>query len=391
MGFLSTSASVCYFQVSGSLDPQEKYQNLPEKLAGEGFRSIEQSADELSTGWVQLDDYDCSDFTAPNSCWRDHYLCFSLRQDRRRIPAALLKRQIVKLSEKFLAEQPAMRFVPKGEKEQIRDQARSSLLVRTLPTPSFYDVVWDTDRQLLRFCSLGQNTIDSFQGLFHQTFPGLRLQLFHPLARAAQILPEQLREVLQGINKAQTENVLEQIEANRWLGVDFLQWLFYHTLNSDSRYQVTTPGPLLEKQPFTAFLDNRLVLVGGGQEGIQKIVVAGPQDHYLEVRAALRQGKQIEEATIHLQQSEDDAWKLTLKGDRFQFGSYRTPMIRPEKDPLDDPQAEAEAAFFTKLATVEEGEQMFDSLLKTFLELRLGEQWATEQAAILHWLEESHE
>ncbi len=66
-------------------------------------------------------------------------------------------------------------------------------------------------------------------------------------------------------------------------------------------------------------------------------------------------------------------------------------MIRPEKDPLDDPQAEAEAAFFTKLATVEEGEQMFDSLLKTFLELRLGEQWATEQAAILHWLEESHE
>ena len=387
MGFLATSASVGYFQVTGSLNPQEKYQDLPEKLSAQGFRSIEQSADELSTGWVQLDDYDCSDFTSTDSCWRDHYLSFSLRQDRRRIPAALLKREVVKLCEKFLAGQPTLRFVPKGEKEQIRDQARSSLLARTLPTPSFYDVVWDTDRQLLRFCSLGQNTIDSFQGLFHQTFPGLRLQLFHPLARATQILPEQLRETLQVANKAQTDNILEQVEANRWLGVDFLQWLFYRTLNSDSRYQVTTSGPLLEKQPFTAFLGNRLVLVGGGQEGIQKIVVAGPQDHYLEVRAALRQGKQIEEATIHLQQNEDDAWKLTLKGERFQFGSYRTPMIRPEKDPSDDPQAEAEAAFFTKLAAVEEGEQMFDSLLKTFLVLRLGEQWPKEQAAILLWLE----
>ncbi|RLB70373.1 MAG: exonuclease [Deltaproteobacteria bacterium] len=387
MGFLATSASVGYFQVTGSLNPQEKYQDLPEKLSAQGFRSIEQSADELSTGWVQLDDYDCSDFTSTDSCWRDHYLSFSLRQDRRRIPAALLKREVVKLCEKFLAGQPTLRFVPKGEKEQIRDQARSSLLARTLPTPSFYDVVWDTDQQLLRFCSLGQNTIDSFQGLFHQTFPGLRLQLFHPLARATQILPEQLRETLQVANKAQTDNILEQVEANRWLGVDFLQWLFYRTLNSDSRYQVTTSGPLLEKQPFTAFLDNRLVLVGGGQEGIQKIVVAGPQDHYLEVRAALRQGKQIEEATIHLQQNEDDAWKLTLKGERFQFGSYRTPMIRPEKDPSDDPQAEAEAAFFTKLAAVEEGEQMFDSLLKTFLVLRLGEQWPKEQAAILLWLE----
>jgi hypothetical protein len=388
MGFLSTSASIGYFQVVGSLDSQNKYQELSEKLATEGFRSIEQSADELSTGWVQLDDYDCSDFASPNSCWHDHYLCFSLRQDRRRIPAALLKRQISKLCEKFLAEQPTLKFVPKGEKEQLMDQARSSLLARTLPAPSFNDVIWDTDRQLLRFCSLSQSMIDTFQGLFHQTFPGLRLQLFHPLARAMQLLPEQLKESLQRINKAQTENILDQIEANRWLGVDFLQWLFYRTLNSDSRYQVSTPGPLLEKQPFTAFLDNRLVLVGGGQEGIQKIVVAGPQDHFLEVRAALRQGKQIEEATIYLQQSEDDAWKLTLKGERFQFGSYRTPMIRPDKDPLDDPLAEAEAAFFTKLVAVEEGEQMFNSLLKTFLELRLDEQWSTEQTAILQWLDE---
>lgn len=388
MGFLATSVSICYFQVTGSLNPQDKFQDLQEKLATEGFRSIEQSSDELSTGWVQLEDYDCSDFTSPNSCWRDHYLFFSLRQDRRKIPAALLKRHVIQLREKFLAEQPTLNYVPKGEKEQILDQARSSLLARTLPTPSFYDVIWDTDRQLLRFCSLGQNTIDSFQGLFHQTFPGLRLQLFHPLARATQILPEELRESLQQANQAQTENILEQIEANRWMGIDFLQWLFYRTLNSDSRYQITTSGPLLVKQPFTAFLDNRLVMVGGGQEGVQKIVVAGPQDNYLEVKAALRQGKQLEEATIHLQQSEDDAWKLTLKGERFQFGSYRTPMIRPDKDPNDDPQAEAEAAFFTKLTAVEEGEQMFESLLKSFLELRLGGQWQTEQAAILTWLEE---
>ncbi len=388
MGFLATSTSVCYFQVSGTMNPQNKHPELQEKLATEGFRSIEQSADELSTGWVQLDDYDCSDFDFPHNCWRDQHLCFTLRQDRRRIPAILLKRQVAQLCEQFLAEKPTLNYVPKMEKEQIRDQARSLLLVRTLPTPSFYDVIWDTDRQLVRFCSLSQNAIDSFQGLFHQTFPGLRLQLFHPLARATQILPEQLQKQLQKANKAQTESILEQIEANCWLGIDFLQWLLYRTLNSDSRYQVTTSGPLLENQPFTAFLDNRLVLVGGGQEGVQKIVVAGPQDQYLEVRAALRQGKQLEEATIHLQQNEDNAWKLTLKGDRFQFGSYRTPMIRPESDPNDDPQAEAEAAFFTKLAMIEEGEQMFDSLFKTFLELRLEEQWQTEQEAMFHWLEE---
>jgi len=386
MGFLAASASICHFQVIGSLKQQDKTTHIQERLAAEGFRSIEHSADELALGWVHLDDFESSDFDTPQSCWRDRQICFSLRQDRRRIPATLFKRQIAKYCDQFLAENPTLNRVPKGELEQIRDRARSLLMARTLPTPSCYDVVWDSDRQQLRLCSLSQKVIETFQGLFHQTFPELRLQLIHPIARASLVVPEAHREQLQKLNQAQTDSALEQIEANRWLGSDFLQWLLYRTLNSDSRYQVGTEGPLLDQQPFTAFLDNRLVLVGGGQEGVQKVVVAGPQDQYSEVRAALAQGKQIEEATLHLQQGEENCWKLTLKGERFQFGSYRTPMVKPDRDPSDDPQAEAEAAFFTKLGSVEEGEQLFDSLLNSFLERRLGDGWAAEIAAQNAWL-----
>ena len=386
MGFLAASASVCYFQVSGPFKLEDQLADIQQQLTTEGFRSIEQSAEELSTGWVQLDDYECSNFDNPQLLRRDQHLCFTLREDRRRVPAALLKRQVALLSDKFLAENPTLNRVPKGAMEQIRDTARSLLMARTLPTPSCYDIIWDTDRQLLRLCSLSQKVIDSLQGLFHQTFPDLRLSLLHPMARAEQVLAAAQHESLQQANQAQTDSVLEQIEANRWLGADFLQWLLYRTLNSDSGYQVSCAGPLLAQQPFRAFLDNRLVLVGGGNEGIQKVVVAGPQDHYSEVRAALAQGKLIEEATLHLQQNEDDGWKLTLKGENFQFGGFRTPMIKTDKDPNDDPQAEAEAAFLTKLGTMEEGEQMFDSLLKYFLDLRLGESWQVESGAINTWL-----
>ncbi len=386
MGFLAASASICHFQVVGKMPQQDKFTETPRRLAAEGFRSIEQSADELATGWVQLDDYDESGFATAQTCWRDQHLCFTLRQDRRRIPAALLKREINRLSEKFLAEKPTLNRVPKGELEQIRDHARSLLLARTLPTPSCYDVVWDTERNLLRLCSLSQKVIDSFQGLFHQTFPDLRLQLLHPFSRAQMILPEPLQEPLQQANQAQTDSALEQIEANRWLGAEFLQWLFYRTLNSDCRCSVTSAGPLLKGQPFSAYLDNRLVLLGGGQEGLQKVVVSGQQDQYSEVRAALRQGKSIEEATLHLQQDDEEGWKLTLKGERFQFGSFRTPMLKPDGDPSDDPLAAAAAAFFTKLGAVEEGEQMFDSLLQTFLELRLGSDWANFCSELTDWL-----
>lgn len=388
MGFLAASASVCYFQVTGSLKQTDQQSYILQQLAAEGFSSIEKTNEELSVGWVQLDDYDNSSFASVQDCWREQHLCFTLRQDRRKLPSALIKREVARLSELFLADKPTFNRVPKGELEQIRDHARGLLLSRTLPTPACYDVIWDTERQQLRLCCLSQAVIDTFQGLFHQTFPDLRLQLLHPLARAEQLLTEPLREQLQQANQAQTDSALEQIEANRWLGTDFLQWLLFRTLNSDSSYAVSTSGPLLENQPFRAFLDNRLVMIGGGQEGVQKVTVAGPQDQYSEVCAALQRGKQIEEATLHLQQDEENSWKLTLKAERFQFGGYRTPMVRPDSDPNDDPQAEAEAAFYTKLGAVETGEQMFNSLLKVFMELRLSTDWPETVATITRWLEE---
>ena len=92
------------------------------------------------------------------------------------------------MGEKFLANNPTLNRVPKGEMEQIRDTARKLLLTRTLPAPSCYDIVWDTEQKLLRLCSLSSKVIESFQGLFHQTFPDLRLQLLHPIARAEQLL-----------------------------------------------------------------------------------------------------------------------------------------------------------------------------------------------------------
>lgn len=388
MGFLAASASICYFRVEGELVLNKHLENIQQQLSAEGFRSIEQNSDELSTGWVELDDYDASGFESPHLFCRDQYLCFTLRQDRRRVPGPLVKRQIAQLSDKFLANNPKLNRVPKGEMELIRDTARKLLMARTLPAPSCYDVIWDTDRKLLRLCSLSTKVIESFQGLFHQTFPDHRLQLLHPFARAEQLLDTEGQESLQKSNQAQSDAVLDQIEANRWFGAEFLQWMFYRTLNSDSNYQVKTKGPLLQSQPFTAFLDNRVVLIGGSQEGIQKVVVAGPQDDYSEVRAGLAKDKQIEEATLLFQQSEEDGWKLTLKGERFQFGSFRTPMIKPESDPEDDSAAEAEAAFFTKIGTMEEGEQMFDSLLKLFLEIRLSDQWSTELSTINKWLKE---
>lgn len=388
MGLLAPAAAICHFEVIGTLPHNQTFQLLTERLHDERFRSIENSADEYSCGWVELDDSDLTDFNEERHLCRDQLTCFALREDRRKIPSALLKREVARLSSEFLAAHPNFKRVPKQEREAIRDQASSTLFSRTLPIPAISDVVWNIDSGLLRFTSLSQKRIDTFQGLFHQSFPELRLRLLTPLARAKKIVKKEQASRLEDLNQANSDAALAEIEANLWLGEDFLQWLLYRSLNSDSNYTVSGEGPLLTDQPFSAWLDNRLLLSGSGPEGEQKVTVAGPQDRFAEVCAALRNGKLISEATLHLSLGEEQNWKLTLKGERFSFAGFRTPMNKPESDPADDPAAEAEAAFYTKLGAIEEGEQLFASLFKAFLDQRLSEGWTAEASTIYAWFKE---
>ncbi|MCF6179108.1 MAG: recombination-associated protein RdgC, partial [Geopsychrobacter sp.] len=315
MGLLAPSASICHFEVMGTLPEDQLLQQLSERLHNERFCSIEHSADEYSCGWVELDDYDATDFSEEGRLLRERMICFALREDRRKIPSILLKREINRLSAVFLEAHPTFNRVPKQERETIREQASSLLFSRTLPVPAVSDVVWNLESGLLRFTSLSQKRIDSFQGLFHQCFPELRLHLLTPIARAKSLSNESQQQQLADLNQANSDAALEEIEANCWMGEDFLPGLLYRSLNSDSGDVVCSEGPLLTNQPFTAWLDNRLLLFGSGSEGEQKISVAGPQDHYAEVCSALRSGKRIAEATLHLSLDEEQSWKLTLKGE----------------------------------------------------------------------------
>ena len=379
MGLLAPSASFCHFQITGDLPADFSFALLAQRLQKQAFRSIEQSSEEYSCGWVEMDDYDCADFLVEGHVWREGRVSFTLREDRRKLPASLLKREITRLSRQFLAAHSTFKRVPKSEREAMREQASQLLFSRTLPVPAFTDVVWEVESNRLRLTSLSQKRIDCFQGLFHQSFPELRLQLLTPLARARQLTSAEQLETLAALNPSNSQNALEEIAANRWLGEDFLGWLLYRGLNSAADYQVSTPGSLLQGQPFHAWLDQRLLLTGQGQEGEQKIAVAGPQDQYSEVCTALAQGKQIAEARLLLQLNEDQEWKLTLKGEAFSFGAFRTPMHKSDTDPQDDPALEAEAAFYAKMAVIDEGEQLFNSLLKDFLTLRLDPSWAQLQ------------
>lgn len=384
MGILSNTVSICQFRVSRNPPGKDLFEWASRALAGMAFHSIDDSPEDDSSGWVHLYNTNQCDFETPNGFWYEHYMAFALRRDQRRIPPALFKARLARAESEYLADHPDLRWIPKPKKEEMRESVRFALLAKTLPVPASYDVVWDMGKGTVTFANLGNKLIELFVGLFEKTF---QVNLFpvHPFYRAERVLGDDLIAELHNANKAATNAALDLINENRWLGCDFMLWLLYQTMQTSSEYQVNQSGPAESGAAFAAYLNDRVVLVGGGESGIQKITVAGKQDKFNEVRAALLQGKQITEGTVCIEK-EENIWKMHLKGDVFHFASFRMPSVKMEKDNLTDQVNERDAVFYERMHLLEQGLQLFDSLYCTFLHERLGPGWLKKEKDIAAWV-----
>jgi hypothetical protein len=385
MGILFNTVSFCQFRVAGDQPKGDLYQWVSNRLAKNGFRSIDNTIDQASSGWVHIDDSSGNSFRSPSAFWRDHYLTFTLRRDQRRIPSVLFKSYLKKAESEFLAAHPGMHRVPKQKREELSQAVLAALYAKTLPVPSTYDAVWDTRSGLVTFTSLSPKAVELFENHFKNTFDGLRLLMLHPYSRAERVLKDKFRSALLKANRAASGDVVNLIQDNQWLGWDFLLWLTYQTTRQASEYSINQAGPGGEGETFVAYLNDRLVLLGGGEGSVQKVSVVGSQEEFSEVRAALKSGKQITEATLYFEK-EENQWRMTLRSLMFHFASFKSPPIHIEKDNTVHEADEKEAAFYERMSILEEGLQLFDSLYATFLERRLGKIWADEEKNIRKWL-----
>lgn len=386
MGILFNSVSICQFRVIGDQPGKDLYEWASECLSKNSFQSIDNTSDEAASGWVHIDDSTQNSFAYPRAFWRDHYLAMTLRRDQRRIPFAVYRAHLQDAEREFLAKHPKLRRVPRQKKEELSQAVKGALLAKTIPTPSLVDAVWDTRSNVITLTSLSPRVIELFENHFRNTFEGLRLVMVHPFSRAERLLKDELKPVLLKANRSATDDTLDLMHENQWLGWDFFLWLTYQTMTQSSTYQVNQVGPAQDGDSFSAYINDRVVLIGGGDGGIQKVSVMGSQDHFSEVRTALQNGKQITEATLYFEK-EEHQWKMTLKGMAFQFASFKSPPVQIEKDNTADPAAEREAVFYERMHVLEQGFQLFDSLYAVFLRTRLSEGWVDEEKRMHEWLE----
>ncbi len=189
MGFLSASTGLTRYRLPDDVG-DDVLSDVQLRLKRFAFVDIDQSMEERSFGWVCFDDLlDAEWATAVPE--KGPYLAFSLRLDTRRIPPAVFKKHwMIALRERMAQlAQEGKKFLSKDQKTELRDQVRQRLMMRSLPIPAVFDVVWSVRDNRVYLATTNTKIRVLFEELFTRTFEA-ELEPLTPVVLGLELLGE---------------------------------------------------------------------------------------------------------------------------------------------------------------------------------------------------------
>jgi hypothetical protein len=358
-----------------------------------------------ATGWCAMErPFDLALDAA--KIFHDSYVLLGFRVDRYRIPGALLKSQIADEEQRML-ERSKKTKLSRNEKVEIKDRVVMRLRKKVIPTSKAFDVCWHLDAGTVLFFGHSKRTLADFCALFEKTFglpliedspytAATRASLSKELERAFKnvepvsfsagrkllgkpaLKPRPVADEAEETEEATTptepasenDDLLERIESTRFLGSEFLLWLW---LRSEI---VDQPIDLGELGHFEVWLDNHLTLQSDIDPN-ERVTVRGAQPSGSpEAREAVRSQKFPVRAKIAIR-NEDRDFACVLVAQRLAIASGAIPAVL-SKD-TDD-------AFVERMTLVEQLSHSLDRLYAAFLADRLGETWRLGwEPAIVSW------
>jgi len=358
MALIKGNFSFMRFEVEGAL-PQAFHTFVNNRIRENAFREARSSTEEKRMGWVSATDVLDSDFEQANYALGD-YLIFSLRVDRKQIPARLLKIRLLEEQRRFMAEHNQPR-VGKAVTEGLREKIKLELLTKSDPVPSFYDVLWAVGQKKVYFSSLADKIADDFVDLFKKTF-SLSLR---------RVLPQEVPLALE--HKSRSEVPADDLSL---VGREFLTWLWFKSEERNGRIALS-PAEDIELH-----LLKRIALETGEGEYAQGVVCSGLHAELTEGKEAVRRGKKVKEAGIKLHRDANE-WEFAFKADTFYFQSLRMP-VGDRQDAQEDPSA----LLLERIYLIEKAATTLDALYASFLAVRFSADWTQKEKPLLtKWLE----
>lgn len=158
-------------------------------------------------------------------------------------------------------------------------------------------------------------------------------------------------------------DLAERIEAARFLGREFLLWLWWQSEESDGVLEL--PGG----ESCALWLDEQLTLAQSTVlERIESKLKGGTPSLTPEAKEALRQGKLPTRAKIRLDRGPQQ-WGFVFDADAFTISSVAIPALITE---------EGEERFYERMQLIEELEAMLGGLFERFARLRASPAWERE-------------
>jgi hypothetical protein len=184
MGILSSSVSITRYKVDGKLK-EPILETVGNGLKKNAIAEIDDDISEKAVGWTSFHKPYHPDFYGSSFVYGKD-LVFSLRIDKKSIPAKVLKKHFMIESTRLLAK-TGREFLSRNEKAGLKDQIVDRLSLRIPATPNVYDLIWSYEESSLWFFSSLKAANEELEMLFKYSFDLTLIRLF-PYTTAELIL-----------------------------------------------------------------------------------------------------------------------------------------------------------------------------------------------------------
>ena len=175
-------------------------------------------------------------------------------------------------------------------------------------------------------------------------------------------------------------DLVDLITEKRFLGQEFLTWLWYKSEEHGGSIYLPGRGDVL-----VVFEKHMLLEYGEGEER-EKVICRGLQTELKEARAGLSLAKKPEQARLRLGWG-DQEFGVTLTAAVFEFRNIRLPKTVDSADEGEGPE-HLEARLLERIALFELLCSLVLDLFALFIDIRASQQWPQELAGIRTWIAE---
>ena len=175
MGLISSTHSITRYVVDGEIDGSIN-EIVREGLIKYSIPKIESEYDEITAGWTPLESPYNPNFEQFSFIFGTYFV-FSLRVDKKSIPAKLIQKYMAMEFEKK-KEKSGRDFISKNEKSELKEYVTDILMHKIPAVPSLYDVLWDYEEKNLYLYTTQKAANEFFETIFLKSFKLKPIRLF---------------------------------------------------------------------------------------------------------------------------------------------------------------------------------------------------------------------